>query len=470
MNYLVKQVVEEAAKKWGMKRVGNKWVGKVCPSCGKTGSENDKFNFWDDGGYKCWSCEQSGDIISFLRGGIDADFNMTCAEAHEYVNADCLSSSCPHVAKCRVTSGGRRPPSSQQQDESYNQRVDGLNIIQQVFFPNDFWVDRMEKIVQKASSKIKEHPEILGYLEKRGVTPEMVGKNKFGYLPHDENIPVEQLGIVYDPDGKKQVAAGTLVYHKKRLWIPGGIVMPLYSNGRLFAVDIRRNKLQREKFMPDLKYLFIKGGGVSYRVLWDGAPGILPRAVVLVEARLCASLVHAACPDVAVVVGKDKPMTKSYFERFQAAPLILVATDNDNPGKAKAGKLEAAFEKAHYWPVPTGKDPGEFYEAKGDIRAWIEEGIAKHTPPDGEVYQATPQPVIPQRVTADVKCLEIEIHGEKVYIIEDACIEKLKESSLCGKVIFTRSEFYRALPFMISDKKESILRLFHWQSEAYKNN
>lgn len=468
MNYLVKQVVEEAAKKWGMKRVGDKWVGKVCPACGKTGSGNDKFIFWDDGGYKCWSCEQSGDVISWLRGGVDADFNMSCAEAHEHVNGDCLSSSCPYVAKCRITSGRRRPPSRPQQDASCNKRIGGLNIIQQVFLPNDLWVDRMEKIVQKASGKINGCPEILEYLEKRGVTREIIDKNKFGYLPHDENIPVEQLGIVYDPDGTKAVAAGALVYHKKRLWIPGGIVMPLYSNGRLFAVDIRRDKLQREKFMPDLKYLFVKGGGVSYRVLRDGAPGTLPRAVVFVEARLCASLVHAACPDVAVVVGKDKPMTQSYYERFLDAPLILVATDNDNPGRAKAGKLEAAFENAHYWPVPTGKDPGEFYEANGDIQAWIEAGIAKHTPAVGEGYQATPRSITPQQVAADFDYLEIEIHGEKVYIVPDEYIGSLKESSLRGKIVFTMDEFYQNLPMLISDTKEVALRLFHWQAEAYK--
>lgn len=471
MNYLIHQVVEAAAKKWGMRHVGNKWVGQVCPGCGKTGSGNDKFNFWDDGGYKCWSCEKSGDIISWLRGGLDVDFGMTCAEAHEYVNTDCLSSSCPHVNKCRVTTGGRRHPASPALPPAQGSRVDGVNMIEQVIYPHDLWVDRMEKMVQKATGKIGGHPEVLEYLASRGITPEMIDRNRFGYLPHDEKIPVEQLGIVFDPDGNKRVAAGTVVYGKKDLWIPGGIVMPLYHNGKLFAVDIRRPKFNREKFLPNLKYMFIKGGGVSYRVLWDGALGTSPRAVVFIEARLCASLVYALCPDVAIVVGKDKPLPRAYYERFKQAPVILVATDNDTPGKEKARKLEVAFDNAYYWPVPKGKDPGEFFQQGGDVKEWIEEGIAKYTPADGEQYQPTPGtcsvgPVAEGADECDGNILKMTVHGQEIYVADE---KALKKSSFFGKVVFTVEEFRQSLATLVAAPEEVALRMLHYQKEGYKN-
>jgi hypothetical protein len=420
--------------------------------------------------FKCWgTCESTGDIIDWLRGiKWNSGYNMSCAEAHKYVNVDCLSSSCPYMDKCRVTTGKRRPPLQPKRVPNQNGRVDGLNIIEQVFYPHDLWVDRIGQLVDKAAGKISGHPEVLEYLAGRGITQEIIDRNRFGYLLHDEKIPVEQLGMIYDPDGRKEVAAGTIVYHKKQLWIPSGIVMPLYSNGKLFAVDIRRAKSQRKKFLPDLKYMFIKGGGVSYRVLWDGAPGILPRAVVFIEARLCASLVHALCPDVAIMVGKDKPLLRAYYERFKQVPVILVAMDNDGPGEAKARKMEVAFDNAHYWPVPDGKDPGEFFEKGGDIKAWIEEGIAKYKPVGGEKYQPTPGTCSVQSVSEDVEksndtgnVLRMKIHGQDVYVVDD--IKALKNSSLSGKIVFTVEEFENSLATLVAESEEIVLRLLQYQ-------
>ena len=464
MNYLVTEVVEKCAEKWNMRRAGNKWVGHECPGCGKGSSGNDKFHIWDDGGWKCWSCEKTGDIVSWLRGGLDADFSMSCAEAHEYVNVDCLSSTCKYVAKCRVTRGKRRAPA--RIDRTYQPRAkDGLNIVQSIFYPHPLWVERMGRIVEKAHNKIFEYEEIVKYLEERGVTKDVIINNKFGYLPHDERIPAEELGIVFDPEGKKKVEAGTVTYNKPKVWIPGGVIMPLYSSGNLFSVDVRRSDQMREKFLPKLKYMLIKGSGVSYRALWDGANGLKPRAVVVIEARLCASIVQAACPDVAIIVGKDKPLAQSYADSFRAAQVILIATDNDTPGREKAEKWGAEFDNAHYWPVPVGKDPGEYYQNGGDIKEWIEIGISKFS---ANRFIPSPRPCQGREkeegknVEVENKSLEIIIHGKTIHIVKDD--GELQKNAEEGKIVFTVKQFVDLVPSLISLPERAFLRVLHYQS------
>jgi DNA primase len=430
MNYLIREVVEKAAKRYNMKRTGQKWEGVTCPDCGTSRSGNRKFHFWDDGGWKCWSCEKSGDIISWLRGAVDNGYSMQCAEAHEYVNADCLSHSCPYVFKCRITRGQRQKRREVNCPTDY-QKKNGINIVESVFYPHPKWVERLGGLVEKARSKICHEKAVLDYLAARGVTPEIVEKNRFGWLPHDETFPVEELGMVFDPEGKAEVQAGTITYKKKKLWVPGGIIMPLYSNGELFAVDVRRTIEARKKFLPNLKYVFIKGGGSNYRSLWDGAPGIKPKAVALIESRLDASMVAAACPDVAFIVGKDKPLSQAYADAFSRASLILICTDNDEPNKSglrageeKAKKWEAEFSNAHFWPVPEGKDPGEFFQRGGDIRSWIMAGIEKYS---GNVFVPSPR----------LSHFEnFEVFGQTIYIVDTK--EQLQQVANLGKIGFER--------------------------------
>lgn len=464
MNYLVKEVVEHAARKYNMKRAGNKWVGKTCPKCGTSRSGNDKFHFWDDGGWKCWSCESSGDIIDWLRGKCDEGLSMNCAEAHEYVNVDCLSSTCPYVTKCRITRGGRRPPKKNNYFDNDYQKRNGINIIESVFYPHDKWVERMTALVEKAVAKIGHEQAVLDWLAKRGVNKGIVQSNKFGWLPHDERIPIEELGMVYDPDGSAKVTAGTITYDKKKLWVPGGIVMPLYSDGRLFAVDIRRTKEAQEKFAHNIKYMFVKGGGVAYRSLWNGAPGIKPKAVVLIESRLDASMVSYYCPEVAIIVGKDKPLTRIYAEYFKKVDLILICTDNDQPNKSglrageeKAKKWEAEFQNAHFWPVPKGKDPGEFFEQGGDIKKWIYSGIEKFS---GNVFQPSPRPVDD---FGDVESMVA--HGYTIYIVDSE--ERLQKIASKDKIVFERQDI-TALKDSIDGGKEVLERLIYWQRVGIK--
>lgn len=436
MNYLIREVVEQAAKRYKMKLSGTMYYGEICPKCGKSSSGNQKFNFNIDGGFKCWgSCEIKGDIIDWLIGEkgrkkIPSGYSMKCAEAHEYVNADCLSPSCPYLFKCRITKGDRKKRREVNCPTDY-QKKNGINIVESVFYPHPKWVERMNALVEKARSKICHEKSVLDYLASRGVTPEIVEKNRFGWLPHDETIPVEELGMVYDPEGKVEVQAGTITYNKKKLWIPGGIIMPIYS-GELFAVDVRRTIEARKKFLPNLKYVFIKGGGVSYRSLWDGAPGIKPKAVALIESRLDASMVAAACPEVAFIVGKDKPLSRAYADAFRRASLILICTDNDEPnrlglraGEEKAKKWEAEFNNAHFWPVPEGKDPGEFFQQGGDIRSWIMAGIEKYS---GNVFIPSP------RMDSLSNLENFEVYGQTIYIAQTN--DQLQQITNLGRIGF----------------------------------
>jgi len=66
-------------------------------------------------------------------------------------------------------------------------------------------------------------------------------------------------------------------------------------------------------------------------------------------------------------------------------PVILVALDADpdingkpgsGAGPAAVKKWLAAFRQARFWPVPSGKDPGHYAELGGNLRSWVNIGLA----------------------------------------------------------------------------------------------
>jgi len=134
--------------------------------------------------------------------------------------------------------------------------------------------------------------------------------------------------------------------------------------------------------LSDRKYVWIKGSGNLPMVLRPSGPA---RGAVIVEAELDAMAVAAAHKDVLVVAlgtvaGGIDVKLRAELEKL---PVILVALDAD---PAKDGKLGAgpasvkrwrrSFRQARFWPMPAGKDPGDFVrDHGGDLRQWVESGL-----------------------------------------------------------------------------------------------
>ena len=61
--------------------------------------------------------------------------------------------------------------------------------------------------------------------------------------------------------------------------------------------------------------------------------------------------------------------------KAMAGKKVLLCLDHDAAAWKTLGALPG-----EYWPVPEGKDPGEYCQTGGDIRAWIEAGLEPDPP------------------------------------------------------------------------------------------
>ncbi|MBU0513659.1 MAG: hypothetical protein KJ621_02690 [Proteobacteria bacterium] len=151
------------------------------------------------------------------------------------------------------------------------------------------------------------------------------------------------------------------------------------------AVDGRGVRVRVRSMDPDCdpreRYLCLAGSDAATPMLLaEGEPG----AVVVVEGELDALLVWQATRglpvNVAVVAlgfaqGRPDADTASMLSRAKA---VLVALDDDAAGSKESwGWWAANFLNHKRWPVPEEKDPGDYYQAGGNVRAWVVAGLIK---------------------------------------------------------------------------------------------
>ena len=353
------------------KKTAKEWAGS-CPECGGT----DRFLVWiHRQAWHCRGCNTSGDVIEFLRR-FD---HMSCPDAHEAAECNCRNNGCVMWGKCRlgarVNSGGFKRI----------RRVESVNVLeseqQQSFVPDEVntphqaWQKQAARLIEKAHTTLLDCPEQLNYLAARGIPRQAVEKGQLGWIP-ENCYPVREswgLPIELKPDGKK-----------KKMFIPAGILIPFFdADCNPHRIRIRRSET-REK---DARYYWLQGSGDDVPVIG----GIERRGIVVVESDLDAYMVHWQCRDLDISViplgtcnAKPKGLAMSALENAFA---ILVAHDfeprvntktgkHENPGGQGARWWLDQFSRAERWPVPAGKDPGEFYQDHGgNIREWVLAGL-----------------------------------------------------------------------------------------------
>lgn len=122
---------------------------------------------------------------------------------------------------------------------------------------------------------------------------------------------------------------------------------------------------------------------------------------VIVRSESDAELINQDAGDLvgAVALGSVAARPdEALAGRLRGAALILNALDSDVAG-AKAHKWWSDhFPQADRWPVPGGKDPGDYRKAGGDIRAWIRAGLPLGLRPVEDatkpIKTETPAPII----------------------------------------------------------------------------
>lgn len=382
---MIASILQEISARYGLRRGSGRYSGP-CPECGgNTGS--DRFVIKDDGGFKCYACNFKGDIVTWLR----RMEGKTCPDAHEAAGLACRSASCPVRGTCRLGDGsGRRPARIPRSVHPPRENEAPALPVLQPRTPQQIWLDWATGLAGKAAANLASHPDIIAWLGRRGIQPWTADRYRLGWLAHDLRIKRSALGLP-PRDGKDKI------------WIPGGLLIPAFDEaGFLNRLRIRRTESARKRFLPELKYVWIEGSGTAPMAL---GPAENSRGTVIVEAELDALAVAAAHQQVNVVAlgTVSAGLPEGLSRRLRQSPVILVALDADPGRDGKPGAGPAAisawirqYRQARFWPVPAGKDPGEYAEQGGDLRLWVESGLIPEvkTPPshDLSLSPGNPQP------------------------------------------------------------------------------
>ena len=123
----------------------------------------------------------------------------------------------------------------------------------------------------------------------------------------------------------------------------------------------------------DIRYYVVPGSGME-------AMGINSdrKAFVVVESELDGILIARKAGSLAGVVALGNAQTKpgvNIYPHLKKALKILVSLDWDAAGQSYWKWWKDNFRNTKLWPVPEGKDPGEFFEIGGDIKKWIIAGL-----------------------------------------------------------------------------------------------
>jgi len=358
--------IVEIASRYNLRRRSNGFAGP-CPKCGG-GQASDKFVIKLDGGFKCYSCDFKGDIITWLRQ-IDG---KTCPEAHELAGVECRAASCAVRGTCRLGDGSGKTIVKKSRSVAPPQERKATTVASTASrTPAQVWLSWAIALVDQALLDLDGQQEHLEWLAGRGIDADAVRRFGLGWLAHDRRVVRASIGLA-PKDGKD------------KLWVPGGLLIPIFSaDGALVRIRIRRTPESRDRFLPDRKYMWIEGSGTDPLVIRPTAGQV--RGVVVVEAELDAMAVASAHPGVLVIALGTVAGGMPEWLRAEcaSAPIILVALDAD-PGKDGQGgagpkaiaSWTATYRQAKFWPVPAGKDPGDYFKDHGgDLRAWIEAGL-----------------------------------------------------------------------------------------------
>jgi len=303
-----------------------------CPMCGG----EDRFRVWPEQGkngtYWCRGCGKGGDAIQLLRDAKGFGYKEACRLlGQEPGTIDRLGA--PHA------------PGDRGKDWTPREAPR----------PAGRWRQKAAAFVDYAHAELLKNAAQLEWLADRGISVETARRFTLGWNPAKLWRKKPAWGL--EDDGKK-------------LYLPAGLVIPWHLDGQIHRLRVRQIDGEEPR------YLVIKGSGTASMAVppVEGEA----RAWVVVESELDAILVAQEAGDIvgALSLGNNsaKP-DESISGTISKATFILVALDADEAGAKSWRWWKEHYPQAERWPVPEGKDPGDYKKAGGDIRAWILAGL-----------------------------------------------------------------------------------------------
>ncbi|MCB2218074.1 MAG: hypothetical protein KQH59_18585 [Desulfobulbaceae bacterium] len=346
-----------------------------CPGCDGT----DRFGVWPEqnngeGSFFCGrgkdigkGCGKGGDIIQYLR-----EFRgMSYTDACRWLGKEPKGGGARHLRyqTPQLPRAGRQPERFIPEDKQYPAEV----------VEPALWRQKGMEFVERCHQALLERPTSIAYLMARGIDMDAIAIYKLGF-----HAGVERGGRDYQPDFRPWPSWGLRKEKTgKGGWrcikLEAGIVIPYLVDDLLHGITIRKVRVGR----GEAKYDYVKG---SIREMFLTNPSA--KAFVTIESMLDCIAVDTAAGDLIGAVGIGTTGMRPDLRAAAALDgslCILGGLDND-PAGIKAGEWwERTFRQYRRWPVPEGKDPGEFFERGGDLRAWILAGLPPALLPEEEI-------------------------------------------------------------------------------------
>lgn len=224
--------------------------------------------------------------------------------------------------------------------------------------PPSLWITNATKEVRNFQKRLLKgnYLDVWDWLFARGLNKATIRKASLGWIPKESWDMRQTWGL-------KDIINGQTVIQK--IYIPSGLSIPAFNHSKeVIRVRIRRfNNEERP-------YHIIAGSCTRPLIIGD-----LGKPIVVVESDLDAWLIHQEAGDLVTAVslgsagGKPDDNLGLYLHK---ASRILIALDNDLPGRNASKWWRVTYSKAKNWPVPWGKDPSEAFGCHPKlIRKWI---------------------------------------------------------------------------------------------------
>ena len=214
------------------------------------------------------------------------------------------------------------------------------------------------------------------------------GRPVLRYLHHERGLHEETLrawGLGYNPRDAWQPASAWGLPGPKPLWCPRGVVLPCLRGGLLWTVKVRRplpgdalsHAIGPVDRLPKVKFAALRGG----RTTLYGADHLAGLPVLLLaegefDALLAWQAAHDLC-DVASLGGAGQRLDALDAVALAGAWVVLAAYDAD-PAGARGNAYLGSLSGRVVALVPPAHDLTAYWQAGGDLRAWIAAPVAQH--------------------------------------------------------------------------------------------
>lgn len=329
------------------------WAGP-CPECGG----NDRFILQPDnprgtgGRFFCRGCGKQGDAVTFVREFTDR--GMTYRQACESLGTEPKPGYAGRGNGWNMTRQKREHTNTGTSPETWVPRAASL--------PPARWMRQAATFTAHCVRAAVETEAGREALTARGLTLETARALAIGWNSRDRYDSRRAWGLPEEvnPDTGKP----------RKIWLPKGLIVPFRRKAGIAGLFVRRMPWTPGDKLP--KCCQVKGGT-------DGAycsgPAGMP--VVIVESIIDACLIRQEAGDLVSAValtGATKRPDADTAAFLRKAPLLLWAMDNDKAGAGQWPWWQENFPVSP-WPVPGGKDPGDYLQAGGSIRRWLEIGL-----------------------------------------------------------------------------------------------